>query len=143
MTVNPYMLCVVVVALAGGCAGRRSVREYADANAVVTMDVLPDSFMRRENWAYSPEHLTSPFLRGILFVQFAPSASAADRRRAVESVRGRVFGKQPLGSDFFYFVSLPAGEPDSGVFVAIRALKRQPAVRRALPQMVMIMPPHR
>lgn len=135
-------ILAIVTLVTVSCARGQTSRRASNANAdTVLVGHVSDSLVRQENWAHSPEHISGPFIRRLVVVQFDATASSAQRAAALDSVGGVIFAKLPLGDgEPFYYVRLKAGEPDSAVFSAISVLQRHLAVRRALPELILRIP---
>lgn len=128
------LLLVVVSQCGRGTLGTRGANAMSDT---VLITQISDSLVKRENWAYSPENVSSPFVRSLVVVQFNAAASSAQRRAALDSVRGIIFAKSALGAgEPLYYVRLTEGGADSAVFSAIRVLKRQSAIKRATLELI-------
>jgi hypothetical protein len=95
----------------------------------------PDS---TPSWVYSPENMTStsPYMTGefpknVLWVGFSPSATQAEKQRAIDAVDGEVVGGMRRSG--FYIVRITDDGTTRQLFDAVRTLNSIPQVRFAGP----------
>jgi hypothetical protein len=84
-----------------------------------------------------PDRRPDPFVKDLIAVLFAPSASQAQRQAAIDAVDGTVVGGARLnGVDGLYLVSLPRDTTHSRLFQAMVTLKAMPGVVSAQPDYI-------
>ena len=128
------LLCAAV-----GVACQKQPVQSVPGNAprVPLPTTLPDSLSQRDRWAHAPGYMTSPFLRGIVAVDFNADATTHDRELAMRSVNGFLVARTPVGPGHgIYYLKLIVDRPDTTVFQAIRVLRQNRAVRNAVPEMI-------
>jgi hypothetical protein len=100
--------------------------------------VPPDTVPRR---IYNPENYVTQggitYLRDIVVIHFVRTASAEERRCAIDLVRGRVVGGVRYGGvDGEYFVRIDAQDSGAALRRAMDVLQRLPQVAGVRPEYV-------
>ena len=94
-----------------------------------------------KNLVRNPRRSTSLFYRDIVEVWFRPTATAAERRAAIDSIAGVVVGGFLVGHECVYVVRIPPDSTHDRVFDAAGAVRRLPGVHLAMPSFVEVMSP--
>lgn len=132
--------CAMALVLAGQACAHAA--QSATTSALIasqqrTLGPPPDWIFQRANWATAPGLISLPFLRGIVMVEFRPSASLAERRAAVDSVNGIILGQQASNSgEPLLFIRIPDLPTDGSLLEVVDRLQRNSAISLAEVDMI-------
>src|SRR5206468_2988728 len=97
-------------------------------------DSVPAWLHNEANVVRNSERSPFPFVKDVVVVLFAPSATQRQRQAAIDAVHGRVIGGVRLnGTDGSYFVALPPDSTHARVFQAVAELKKIHSIVAAMP----------
>lgn len=144
------VICVLalLVGVLGCHAGTRSVSSAPSvvcsswpATGFVPVpppDSEPAEMYNAANLTTDSVHWSGQFVRDVVVVRFRPSATQAERQRAVENIHGIVVGGTvDERGDGLYLVRLCPDPTNERLFNAIGALRRMPQVLWAMPDWVL------
>ena len=136
----PWLLLFVALTVAA-CAAPKSTTPAAwctrEPVAATPPDTLPAWFQDDSSWG-------NVYLKHIIAVRFDSTATTADRRRAIESVCGRVVGGWRLAgpSEDIYAVQVPDGGDEERPVEFVERIQAQPGVASAGMEPKLTFSPH-
>lgn len=136
------MRFLVYVALtAAACAAPKAPESSASCHQEPVPAVAPDTVPA---WFGHDTSYSSVFLKHIIAVRFDSTATSADRRRAIESVCGRVVGgwRMAGGREGFYAVQVADGGDERRLDDLVERIQAQPGVTSASLEPVLTITPH-
>ena len=102
-------------------------------------DSVPATLFDSVNLTTDATRWGSVFMRDIVMLRFAATATEAQRQAAVDGVAGTVVGGHRFSTgDGLYLIHVPDDTTNNRLFVAIDALRANPIVRWAMPNSVTI-----
>ncbi len=130
MTVRAGFLMIVGLTLSSPPAWAQQRGVPPSAPDTVPADLFADS-----NLISNTVHMSGTFVRNVVNVLFAQTATQTQRQTAVDQVRGQVIGGEPLSSgDGFYLVRIQDDGTDGPLWKAIATLEALPYVEMAGPE---------
>lgn len=129
-------LVVAAWACAAGCASAQNVRaESIPAVPPPGWTIPADSVsavFQRSNLVSEHPRMSGVYPRDLVMLVFRPTATAAQRRRAVDAVGGTLVG----GDGAYWFIRVKAPCADVPVWCAVDVLEKLPQVEAAHPFML-------